>query len=103
MGERFRATRPCYSILGSWNNWSRALDMDDQSEHFAFEIELGKLGQESFQILCDGLPGRTLFPNCRDASPYEYHKIIGPTAPENFCWTVETRHGQRRSWRHLRD
>jgi hypothetical protein len=83
------ATRPSYAIIGSWDGFSRPLEMDDAGDSFKYYVELGSEGGASFQIMVDGEVYKTLYPSKPDANPDMEHDIYGPNRPvQNVNWTI---------------
>jgi len=85
------ATIPTYSVVGSWDNWEEAVDMewDGIGSCYRFYFQLGSQGSVSFQILKDGFWEQTLHPNCRDANPHCFHTLQGPSfGAHGLNWTV---------------
>jgi polyketide synthase-associated protein len=83
------ASRLSYGIIGSWDGWSRAREMEDTGSSFQFYVELGSEGQESFQLMVEGQVTMTLYPSQADANPYMEHTIVGPSRPKpDVNWTI---------------
>lgn len=69
--------RPC--ITGTWDNWG-VHEMEYQPKDKAYEvtIRMGRNNWESFQICYDGDRKRSIYPDQKDATPHNSHKILGP-------------------------
>merc|ERR1719387_2045058 len=87
--ELNNANRSSYGIIGSWDGWSRAREMEDTGNSFQFYVELGSEGQASFQLMVEGQVNMTLYPSKADANPYVDHDIMGPSPPkQDVNWTI---------------
>lgn len=83
------ATHQKYSIVGSWDNWETAKEMEFDGTYYKYIITLGLRNEESFQILLDGLRERTLHPDRANATPYTIHVLQGPSiSAHGLNWTV---------------
>ncbi|CAJ1407476.1 unnamed protein product [Effrenium voratum] len=78
-----------YCIVGSWDNWEAAQDMEFDGTYYKYTVTLGLRNEESFQILLDGLWERTLHPDRQNATPYVSHVLQGPSiSAHGLNWTV---------------
>eukprot|EP00931_Biecheleriopsis_adriatica_P114881 TRINITY_DN90762_c0_g1_i1.p1 TRINITY_DN90762_c0_g1~~TRINITY_DN90762_c0_g1_i1.p1 ORF type:complete len:1166 (-),score=245.01 TRINITY_DN90762_c0_g1_i1:54-3194(-) len=90
------AARPRYCIVGSWDNWESPQEMDFDGDCYKYRLQLGTKGEESFQILLDGLWQRTIHPDRPDANPLLTHVLQGPSvSAHGLNWTVGRNDGGR--------
>jgi len=90
-----RPSQQRYCIVGSWNSWT-AEDMAFDGKCYKCSVQLGPKGEESFQVLLDGLWERTLHPDRPDASPAVTHVLQGPSiSAHGMNWTIGRNDGGR--------
>eukprot|EP00930_Biecheleria_cincta_P069848 TRINITY_DN57531_c0_g1_i1.p1 TRINITY_DN57531_c0_g1~~TRINITY_DN57531_c0_g1_i1.p1 ORF type:complete len:977 (-),score=183.99 TRINITY_DN57531_c0_g1_i1:181-3111(-) len=85
-------------IQGSFSNWS-PVEMEsspDRASLFTYELTLGASGEESFQVLVDGLRSQVLQPpekNCTNRAS----TVRGPAAAtdQELSWVVKGERGSR--------
>ncbi|CAE8642132.1 unnamed protein product [Polarella glacialis] len=84
-----RASRRSYCIVGSWTSWQEPQEMQWEEGCYRYTLQIGGLGEESFQILLDGLRERALHPDKPDANPHMSHVLQGPSMnAHGLNWTV---------------
>ncbi|CAE8649498.1 unnamed protein product, partial [Polarella glacialis] len=84
-----RASRRSYCIVGSWTSWQEPQEMQWEEGCYRYTLQIGGLGEESFQILLDGLRERALHPDRPDANPHMSHVLQGPSMnAHGLNWTV---------------
>lgn len=78
--SRLLSRRDLPMLVGSWNSWGtgEAMGWDDSDQRYSSDIQLGKQGWESFQILLDGDSSRCLHPDRKDACPHIPYELCGP-------------------------
>eukprot|EP00933_Yihiella_yeosuensis_P036291 TRINITY_DN30032_c0_g1_i1.p1 TRINITY_DN30032_c0_g1~~TRINITY_DN30032_c0_g1_i1.p1 ORF type:complete len:615 (+),score=104.63 TRINITY_DN30032_c0_g1_i1:1207-3051(+) len=92
--EMEKALRRSYSIVGSWSSWQTPEEMAWDGNSYVFVTQLGSRGEESFQILLDGLWERVLHPDRADASPDVSHSLRGPSIDAHgLNWTIGRQRG----------
>eukprot|EP00747_Dinoflagellata_sp_TGD_P033906 gnl/TRDRNA2_/TRDRNA2_136911_c0_seq1.p1 gnl/TRDRNA2_/TRDRNA2_136911_c0~~gnl/TRDRNA2_/TRDRNA2_136911_c0_seq1.p1 ORF type:complete len:206 (-),score=52.28 gnl/TRDRNA2_/TRDRNA2_136911_c0_seq1:82-663(-) len=89
--QRELADTTTFKMIGSWDGWKEGKSMhyDAAKDVYVFYVGIGSKGQESFQILKDGHWGSTIYPSVPDATPHEYHAILGPSdGAAGLNWTI---------------
>merc|ERR1719221_1356055 len=82
--------RPQFAIVGSWDEWLFAHEMNWDGQSCWCGISLGDKGEESFQILKDGKWETTLHPNIANAGPHMEHMLKGPdNEGHELNWTIK--------------
>jgi len=83
------ASRASYCIVGSWTAWQSIEEMEFDGQCYRYLLQIGSKGEESFQILLDGLWERILHPDRSDACPQSIHVLQGPSInAHGLNWTV---------------
>lgn len=79
-----------YSIVGTWDDWEpQDMVWSPSSQCFEFTTTIGSDGSESFKILRNGDWDGCVYPDLKDASPYDDHKLLGPDdGGLNEEWTI---------------
>ena len=84
-------TKSVHAVGTAWNNWKdrQVMEYDPQQLRHTFQVEIGKRGQESFQIEIDGDEKLRLHPDKADASPHLIHNLCGPDDQgKDRNWTI---------------
>uniref|UniRef100_A0A7S4R0D7 Uncharacterized protein n=1 Tax=Alexandrium monilatum TaxID=311494 RepID=A0A7S4R0D7_9DINO len=80
-----------FFIAGSWNQY-RPVPMVWDGERFIHSLQLGPVGEESFQILWEASWDAVYYPSDPDACPGSDHEILGPDSQgHGKNWTVRDR------------
>mmetsp|Transcript_83754 Transcript_83754/g.232117 ORF Transcript_83754/g.232117 Transcript_83754/m.232117 type:complete len:382 (+) Transcript_83754:177-1322(+) len=80
-----------YSIVGTWDEWEpKEMEWNASSRCFETVVMISDDdGTESFKLLRNGSWDGCVYPDCRDASPYDAHTILGPDGGGfNEEWTI---------------
>merc|ERR1712129_229064 len=88
MGELIDVHRQRYVIKGTWNNWSRMYEMCWDGDSFNFTLPVGSSGEESFHILQDGDPRRTVHPLVANASFNDNPRVQTGPHGQSLLWTI---------------
>mmetsp|Transcript_6075 Transcript_6075/g.10899 ORF Transcript_6075/g.10899 Transcript_6075/m.10899 type:complete len:1558 (-) Transcript_6075:114-4787(-) len=84
------AGRASFAIAGTWDNWTRrSMNWDPERRCFQSNVQVGKDGEESFQILLDGDWAKCFHPDKADACPHADVKLCGPDENgQGLNWTI---------------
>lgn len=74
-----------YYIVGSWDRWSRRHLMTWDGDSYAYMVDIGPKGKETFQVLADGDWNRTLYPSQTDAGS---GSAVFKTGPNEYGWDL---------------
>ena len=89
--EYVRADSMAIDIAGSWNGWRpQRMAIEPQRRCHKFQVQLPSSSSESFQLFVpgDGL-GRCIHPDRADATPHEFHRLVGPDDNgKGYSWTI---------------
>mmetsp|Transcript_38837 Transcript_38837/g.116085 ORF Transcript_38837/g.116085 Transcript_38837/m.116085 type:complete len:402 (+) Transcript_38837:35-1240(+) len=79
-----------YSIVGTWNDWEpKEMDWNDDSQCYEYAAVIGSDESESFKVLKNGEWDACIYPDRKDANPFEDHRILGPDdGGLNEEWTI---------------
>eukprot|EP00416_Gambierdiscus_australes_P033390 CAMPEP_0171109644 /NCGR_PEP_ID=MMETSP0766_2-20121228/70899_1 /TAXON_ID=439317 /ORGANISM="Gambierdiscus australes, Strain CAWD 149" /LENGTH=388 /DNA_ID=CAMNT_0011571411 /DNA_START=55 /DNA_END=1221 /DNA_ORIENTATION=+ len=79
-----------YSIVGTWDDWEpRAMAWNIYGSCFEACATIGTDGSESFKILKNGDWDGCVYPDRKDACPFDDHKVHGPDdGGLNEEWTI---------------
>jgi polyketide synthase-associated protein len=95
--ELLEQRRERFTIVGSWDQWRHARNMEWNGKAWEYVIEVGKSGIERFQILCEGEWFKRFVPDLPDASPEDLHVITDEGAFFNNSWAVG-KHESETGW-----
>jgi len=82
--------RPCYWIAGTWSDFQKEeMRWNGQERRYEREVEIGRGGEESFQLLLNGRWDKCYYPSLKDACPHVRYEIRGPDGRGNeWNWTI---------------
>jgi polyketide synthase-associated protein len=81
-----------YYIVGSWNEWKKADEMEKDGDTYTFTVTMGPNKFETFQIWLDGDGDRILHPMASQASSGT--KVEGPNVMDDVLalnWLIDAR------------
>merc|ERR1711879_987388 len=87
--ERLAANAPIYYLIGSMDaGREQKLKMiwDIETKSCTSIFQIGKTGEESFQLLMNGAWNQLVVPNKMHASPQTPHGLVGPFEESDLCW-----------------
>eukprot|EP00440_Ansanella_granifera_P014072 gb/GFBE01015293.1/.p1 GENE.gb/GFBE01015293.1/~~gb/GFBE01015293.1/.p1 ORF type:complete len:1187 (+),score=233.74 gb/GFBE01015293.1/:1-3561(+) len=102
--EQLQALRPCWTVLGSWSSWRDTQPMiwEEDRNLYSFQLQIGDVGRERFQLMRDGHPQMAIYPSEEDACQQKPHELLGPDAGNNGLFWAIGAHPEDKAWPGMR-